>query len=450
MKEIQGDNVLIVGFGKEGKSVLRYLETNHPDVGISVSDRNPDSVTDPGRQMFSGEDYLENTQSFSTVVRSPGISKDVPELQRAKHVTSATNIFFAESKGVIIGVTGTKGKSTTAALIHNILESSGQDSRLVGNIGNPALDYLDGSDEKTIFVTELSSFQLDDCRYSAHIAAILPLRREHLDYHSDFKSYKEAKSNVAKHQGENDIVIYNSENTHSTEIAQSGDGTKIPYPGSPQVSRSCWVDNEQIWTNDNEGRVQMLMRIEEVPLQGKANIENALLAVSVALSMNIDLDQIFHGIESFKPLEHRLEKVGTTNDITYYNDSLATISEATMHALEALGERVETLITGGLDRDGEYKELGKAIEGSGVSHLILFPTTGERIKKAILAANPSCEIEFFETDNMVDAVRFASENTSPGNICLMSPASASFNLFKNYAERGNAFKQAVVDIEKLS
>ena len=447
MKEILGNQVLITGFGREGRSVLKYLRKNYPDVAVAVADKNPQSVADFNNQVFSGDQYLDHIGEFSTVVRSPGVSKNTPQLQEAEHVTTATNLFFSEAPGLIIGVTGTKGKSTTSALIHHILEYAGRDSRLVGNIGNPALDSLTDSSENTVFVLELSSYQLEDCRYSPHIAVVLPLRNEHLDYHSDFSSYVDAKRHIVTHQKEEDIVVYNRQNVYSSEIAKSSNGVKVPYPGSSEIPLSSWADNGFIWINDPEHKEQRLMRVGSVPLLGTANIENVLAAVFVALSLQIDLHDIKEAIKSFKSLEHRLEEVGTVNNITFYNDSLATIPEATIHALEALSERVETLITGGFDRGIDYSLLGRAIAESNVLNTILFPTTGEKIKKAILAINPARDIKIFETDDMEQAVKIAGAITSPGKICLLSPASASYNLFRDYAERGNAFKQAVMKIK---
>ena len=201
MREIQGASILILGYGREGKSVHRYLLQNYPDIKIGIADlKGVKEPIDPATSVHAGEDYLASLQYYDTIVRSPGIPLRTAAIQQAintgKQVTSATNIFLAEQQGNIIGITGTKGKSTTSSLIFAILQRQYPDVRLVGNIGKSALDYLADADGDTIFVFELSSYQLEDIRCSPHIAVFLNLVPEHLDYHGGFLDYAEAKENI--------------------------------------------------------------------------------------------------------------------------------------------------------------------------------------------------------------------------------------------------------------
>lgn len=375
MEEIRGNSILIVGYGREGKSAEAWLTNHYPHAKITVSDS-----------------WHLPKKTFDTVIRSPGVS---PYALRAPgYITTATNIFFSRVQGVTIGITGTKGKSTTTSLIAHILSGCFLDVRLVGNIGTPMLDELDTSTKDTIFVIELSSHQLVDMRYSPHIAVLLSIVPEHMDYYPDFESYKRAKENIFRFQKSGDHLV-RSEKT-----------------------------GEQFTTK----------------LLG--NQENIAAAVRVARLMNVPEETIRKQLASFTPLPHRLEFVGEFRGIRFYNDSLATIPEATIHALESLGPHVSTLIAGGYDRNLSYETLGVYLAKSSVKALILFPDTGEKIEKALDVHRVS-GITYHDVSTMQEAVRLAYKHSPKGKICLLSPASASYNLFRDYADRGNQFKEWV-------
>lgn len=444
MKEIVGNSILIAGLGREGQSILRYVKKNYPYLYIALADKDPHQLVNyPSYKTFSGAEYLQEAREFDTVARSPGILRQVKDLAEVRHITTATNIFFSECPGVVIGITGTKGKSTTSSLINHILESAHKDTRFVGNIGSPALDALDQSDEQTIFVTELSSYQLDDIRYSPHVAVILPIVPEHLDYHGSFEAYIEAKGHIAENQTQSDYVIFYSSNSYTRGIAGKGRGRKLPYAKKDTLPPSIWLDGDSIWVTTNNNITQRLIKTKDIPLQGRANIENVMAASLAGIIINVNLDEIREAIKSFKSLEHRLERIGTFSGITFYNDSLATIPEATAHALEALGEQVSTLIAGGFDRGLDMSDLGRLISGSSVKSLILFPTTGEKIAQAVKEADPQSKIVLIMIKSMEEAVKAAYNVTPKGKICLMSPAAASYNMFKDYADRGNKFKESI-------
>jgi UDP-N-acetylmuramoylalanine--D-glutamate ligase len=434
-QEIVGNSVLIIGSGRECLSVVRYLNKKFPAVTITIADQNPDIPKIPGTHTITGDDYLQSIQDYDTVVRSPGISKTSPKLLKANHVTTATNIFFAECPGMIIGVTGTKGKSTTSSLIHHILKSSHKDVRLVGNIGRPSLDDLEGATTNTVFVCELSSYQLDDIRYSPHIAVILPISPEHLTYHGSYADYIAAKSHIVDKQTDEDFVIYAISNNNATKIAANSPGHHMSYPANTSQSIGVWIENDTICYKIATESKKLMPRIE-IPLLGIA-------AITVALLVDIDSNIIRDAIKTFKPLEHRLELIGEYQGIQFYNDSLATTPVATIHALEALQNKVTTLIAGGFNRDLDFKELGEVIAHSSIKTLILFPDTGASIAQEVknFATN---DIRIIPVSTMKDAVHESYLHTTSGGICLMSPAAASFNLFKDYADRGNSFKKWVV------
>lgn len=410
-KLIMSDSVLILGYGREGKSVHRFFIDNFPFIKIAIADREKIKPINKHSILYSGKDYLSHAKEFTTIVRSPGVS---PSDDKFVQVTSSTNIFFSQANGRVVGITGTKGKSTTSSLIARILESSYSDVRLIGNIGNPSLDSLKGSSNKTIFVFELSSHQLADCRFSPSIAVVLDVVSEHLDYYKDFSSYVKAKENIVRHQKASDFVIFNKEHKISSKIAQKSTGKKLSF---------------------SQKDIHKFMNVSQISLLGKGNLENVMAAVVVGRLFGVSDREIRKAVKNFVPLEHRLEYIGEFRKVRFYNDSLATVPQATIHALEALGDDVETLIAGGFDRGIDFSKLNKFLEMSSVKNLILFPTTGKRILKE--------KASRFNVSTMEKAVKIAFEKTAKGKICLLSPASASFGIFKDYDERGKKFKKLV-------
>lgn len=448
MKEIDGNSVVILGYGREGKSVHKYLHEKYPSKRIGIADQNDViSEIEGSVTLHVGKDYLKSLSNYDIIIRSPGIPFQTPDLQESikegRKVTSETNIFFSECPGVVIGVTGTKGKSTTSSLIYNLLQSSYPDVRLVGNIGNPALAYLPDSNDKTLFVAELSSHQLEDFHYSPHIAVLLAIVPEHLTYHGGFSTYIDAKGNIVKHQSAEDIVVFNPANYNTEKLAEKSSGRKFKFSSHPVGGINCYVKETDIFVEST-----FIMATNKIPLLGPGNIENVLAAISVGIIMGVDIEKIRKTIKEFKSLPHRLEYVGDRNGIYFYNDSLATIPEATINALEALGANVETLIAGGYDRGLDFSKLGEFLaNNTALKNLILFPTTGEKIWNAVLKTTKGVNpVVKYDVTIMEEAIDIALANTSPGKICLLSPASASFGIFRNYEERGNKFRELVTKI----
>lgn len=364
-------SVLILGMAREGQATLQYLKRNH--INYQTADAK------------DGKEYLEKINDFDIIIKSPGIPY-LSEIKTAKNngkiITSSTSIFFDLCKGKIIGVTGTKGKSTTTALIYEVLKQGGLDVYLVGNIGKPALQLLNEIKENSVVVYELSSFQLADLTKSPHIAVITNIYPDHLDWHESFENYMKAKENIFRFQTDKDILI---ENQNGVEAAET-----------------------------------------------------------VARIFKIPKDKVEKAIKNFKSLPHRLEFVAEVKGIKFYNDSLATNPHATIYGLSILGDEVETLIAGGYDRGVDYSILGPVIAKSKIKTLILFPDTGEKIWNALKEAHG--KQERLNAKTMEEAVKWAFEKTSVGKICLMSPASASFNMFKDYEDRGEQFKRNVLRI----
>lgn len=427
-KEIQGTSILILGYGREGKSVEQWLLKEFPHVTITVADKTHD------------QEYLAHLDKYDTVIRSPGVSpfqREIVEfLRQGGHMTTATNIFFSLVPGITIGVTGTKGKSTTASLIAHMLSSTVKDVRLVGNIGIPMLDHLYGATDDTTFVIELSSHQLCDIRYSPHIAVVLPIVPEHQDYYPDVETYARAKANIAASQTAQDFLVFDETNERLQALFSHTKAQKRTYS-----TDGAWSGDVVLKADALMFHQDLLVSRSDLHIQG--NTHALLAAITVCDILHLKREFIKDALKSFVPLPHRLEFVGEFGGIRFYNDSLATIPEATVHALDALGDDVTTLIAGGFDRGLSYDVLGKRLAESHVRTLILFPDTG---KKILASIPPSSYLPYYFVQTMEEAVRLARTHTAKGKICLLSPASASFNLFRDYADRGDQFKALVKKI----
>ena len=430
LEELKNKKILVVGAGIEGKAVYKYLKQHLPDSVVDVADQK------------DGSTYLGKQNEYDLAIKSPGVKAELLAIP----YTTATNIFLANAKGKVIGITGTKGKSTTTTLIFEMLKKQGLDVYLGGNIGQSPLDFMDILSDQSWTVLEMSSYQLQDAKNSPHIAVLLMIVPEHLDYHSTLENYINAKRNIVRFQTSEDFAILNRDYPVSNE-------SDILTPGKIfHVSREreaadegCFVRDGKIWLKVVGGEAKVI-DIKDILLPGKHNLENVCAAVMAATLAGTSILNIQHVLKTFKGLEHRLEFVAEIGDIRFFNDSLATLPQATIEALETLKD-TETLIVGGFDRGLDYKSLAKAIVQSGIKTLILFPTTGARIWKEICEEtdNPP---EKFDVTTMKQAVKIAFAETIPGKICLMSPASASFNLFKDYKDRGNQFKEEVLNLEK--
>ncbi len=431
LKELEDKKILILGFGREGKDTFRFLKKLFPNKVFGIADTNRNikyQIANSKKvRWYLGKNYLKPLKDYDVIIKSPGIPPKVitPFVQKGQKISSQTEIFFENCPSKIIGITGTKGKSTTASLIYQILKAGGLKAYLIGNIGQPVLNLLLKAKEDDIYVYELSSHQLMNLKKSPSIAVLLNIYPEHLDYYRNFKEYYLAKANITQNQTKKDYLVFNSQDKIISAITKKSLAQKIPI---------------------NQKVVTKIISPSEIPLGGKFYFLNIAAAIAVAKIFNIPDEKIKTAIKNFKPLTHRLELVGKFKGITFYNDSLATIPEATISALEALGSNVQTLIAGGFDRGLNFKNLAKEILKRNIKNLILFPTTDKKIWKALrlasLTQGKNLPNHFF-INNMKQAVILAYQNTPIGKICLLSPASPSFGIFKDYRDRGEKFKKFV-------
>lgn len=429
IKDLEGKKILIVGKGVEGNAAFSYLSKKLFHATIEQIDES--EIND--QKSFQSK--------FDIAVKSPGVHPNKILIP----YTTPTNIFFANHMGKIIGVTGTKGKSTTSTLIYEMLKEQEIDAYLVGNIGKASLDILDNLSDQSVTVFELSSFQLQDLKYSPNIAIMLMITSEHLDYHGDMNAYILAKRNILNFQTTEDFAVINRDYPASNEsdIATQG---KVYYVSRERITENgCFTFDGKMILRRN-GQSEEIITTEEIKLLGKHNLENACAAVMGAKLVGVSTKNIALVLRSFSGLEHRLEFIGHRDGIDFYNDSLSTIPEAAISAIEAFDGNVVTLIAGGHDRGLSYDELGKAIVRNNIHTLILFQTSGKQIWEAVQKAGGG-SIKKYDVTSMQQAVILAVDETDKGKICLLSPASASFGLFKNYKDRGNQFKQAVLQLE---
>jgi UDP-N-acetylmuramoylalanine--D-glutamate ligase len=395
-------NVLIFGYGKEGMVTEKYIKKFFPKIKVGIADKK------------YGADYLEKQSGFDLAIKTPGIPG---RLVKIPYITG-TNLFFSQIKNLTIGVTGSKGKSTTASLIYYILKEAGKKVTLLGNIGNPMLEVLTRPiDADEIFVLELSSYQLDDIRYSPNVSVVLNLFPEHMDYHGDIEKYYEAKKNIIKFQNPWDYFVYNGQDAKLKEWASGSVAKKALF------SKSINLKNTKAL------------------LVGKHNEDNIRAAIAVVHILKIPEKNIINAIKKFKPLPHRLEFVREFKGIKFYDDAISTTPESTIAAIKAL-KNVGTIFLGGLDRGYDFSQLVAVIDRSKIKNIVFFPDSGKKIEKTLRKKSKK-DYMILHTRNMKEAVKFAFKNTKIGRICLLSTASPSYSLWKNFEEKGDKFKEAV-------
>jgi UDP-N-acetylmuramoylalanine--D-glutamate ligase len=431
--DMDGHRVCILGFGREGQSALRALQKFAPTAEITIADANSaikEQLSQAGMPaLITGTEYLAtiHEQQFAWIIKSPGIPPHpvIEQWKREGILTTGTQLFLnaARAQGaIVIGVTGSKGKSTTTALLTALLQASGRNAHAVGNIGKPVLDELERIKPDTIFVQEMSSYQLLDCISSPPIAVITSFFPEHLDYHGSLEAYRQAKANIVQFQTEDDAVYYNAD-AHADEIAKEGPARKIAY-----------------------GAADAPVSIEQTRLIGAHNLANIAGAFRVATDLGVAKDVALAAIRAFEGLPHRLQMVGNFHGINWIDDAISTTPESTIAGLRAVGENVQTVILGGQDRGNDFASLAdEIVHHSRIDTVLLFPGSGPRIRAALEVAqkNGKRTITLFDVSSMDDAVRLARTHTSPGHAVLLSTASPSYGMFKNFEEKGDIFQTCI-------
>lgn len=408
--DFSGKRVLIVGFGREGEITKQYLESRYKTAQIGIADKK----THP-------EGFIDQ-ESYDIAIRSPGVH---PSKIRIPY-TTATNIFLREvhTTHTVVGVTGSKGKSTTSSLIYEILKTAKQKTKLLGNIGTPMLTaLLEPLDPADIFVCELSSFMTMDLKYAPHISVITALFPDHMDFHGDLESYYQAKCAICKYAGAGDYIVFDKDNTELARRVSHAGCRLVTYGPLPAVPE------------------------REIPLPGSHNRDNIRAAATVCRLLGCSEDAIIAGIKSFVPLRHRLQFVGTFRSIRFYDDAISTTPESTIAALDAVSD-IGCLILGGQDRGYDFTALAEKICSLRIPNLIIFPDSGSRIRRSIESASRSSgdyNPRYFPLSTMEDAVEIAYQYCPKEFACVLSCASPSYSLWKNFEEKGDQFQHFVQD-----
>lgn len=386
---LQDKKICILGYGAEGQSSHAFLKRHLPDKDVVIRDIKTD-----------GEGYLDNLGEFDVILKSPGISfkfVDISEFE--DKLSSQVELFLRFAECEIVGVTGTKGKSTVVSLLYAVLQANGVPSLLLGNIGAPIFDHLDEISADTVVVAELSSHQLEFVQHSPRISALTNIFPEHLDHYKSFEHYAAAKDNIWKFQKEDGIFL---------------DGRLPKY---------------------SEGLDELDAKLPKRKVLGRHNLVNIKIVMELAEILGLDEEKCLTAIEEFAGLPHRMEHFADIDGVAYYDDSIATIPQAAIGCVTALGD-VETLILGGMDRGVSQEPLIEFLLEGTIKNVICLPETGRYIAQKVQRAH------FVET--LEEAVAIAKEVTERGK-CVLSPAAASYGYFKNFQDRGNKFKELVME-----
>ena len=420
-------NIAILGYGIEGESVYNYYHDKFPDASFTAYDNN----TEPKNPLPDGVKFVGGVEDFKGItadlaVKTPAIPPW--KVHVSGQVTTATREFMQQCVAPIIGVTGTKGKGTTSSLIKSILDAAGKKTWLVGNIGIAALDVLDQISPDDVVIYELSSFQLWDIDISPHVAVILGIEPEHLDVHKDFEDYLHAKGHIAHYQKATDSVVYKYTNEFSQALAGLSAGQKVPYLD---------VSGAHIRGGDFYYTEQKMCSVSDLKIIGTHNAENACAAIAAVREWVQDGDIIAAGLRNFSGLPYRIELIRELNGVSYYNDSYSTAPAATEVALRAV-TKPTILIAGGYDRGASYSDLAKKIsEHPSIKKTLLIGQTKHKIAEGLK------EGTFEFVDSLEETVQRAHDLASDGDAVVFSPGCASFDMFKDFTERGRQFTQLV-------
>ncbi len=429
ISDFAGKNICILGFGREGRAMAKALTEYAKGCEITVADMNKETEVPKEFKKQTGDKWLTNLEIFDVLIKSPGIPPQ-PEITRLhEKLTTSTQIFLDTVKGTgafVIGITGSKGKSTTSTLIHAILKAAKENTYLIGNIGEPAIAHLKDAKPKTIFVLEMSSYQLMDLTVSPDIAVITAFFPEHLDYHGSLDAYLEAKKKITAFQSEKDTVFFNADFPEAKDIAEGSKGKKIPFTMKDAPVTS-----------------------DDVLLKGDHNLGNIAAAWLVTQQLGVPKDSALKTIKAFRGLPHRLESVGVLGGVEWINDSISTTPESAIAALDAFGNRVSVIILGGQDRGYDFALLAQKIAASkSLRMAILLPDSGTVIGKALEHAGAPVILSSAKTlSEAVEKARKAALDPKPEKghipIVLLSPAAPSYGHFKNFEDRGEQFEKAV-------
>ena len=432
--------ILILGFGREGISTYNLIRKYLPEQKLFIADKkenfqdNFDFLKkDNFVTIISGENYLDNLKDYDIIMKSPGISfANLDTLEYQNKIKSQLELLLEFFDNFTIGITGTKGKSTTSSLIYKVLKEQNKNCILLGNIGIPVFNFIDNLTQDVIMVLEMSSHQLEFMKHSPNIAILLNIYEEHLDHYKSYEEYASAKCNIYKYQKNSDYFLYSADNDMLCKIVKDTNATTYKVSISGKSDCDIFLKEEKVFFKDK----YIYDKNEKRNLVGDYNLNNIMFVLGVSEILGLNMKETIKSISNFKTLNHRLELVGNYDDVLYYDNSIGTIPKATIEAVKAL-KIVDTLIIGGMDRGLDYTEFIKYLNQSEISNIICMPKTGHDIAKEL--KKEKCYI----VDTLEEAVSTAKQVTKKGKICLLSPAAASYGFFKNFEEKGDLYQKLV-------
>jgi UDP-N-acetylmuramoylalanine--D-glutamate ligase len=448
MMELKGKKVLVVGLGKSGLAAALFLR--HRGAQVTVSDarsaealaKDIPALLDEGIMVETGGHGLLTFRRQDLIVVSPGVPLNTPELAQVKSfglpVIGELELAARFLKGRTLAITGSNGKTTTTALVGEILQKAGVPTLVGGNIGVPVVELIDQSTDETWSVLEVSSFQLESTeRFHPRIAVILNITPDHLDRHGSFDNYALAKERIFAAQDESDVVVLNADNARAAQVAVRSVGKVYFFSVEHSVMQGAWVeDGLLVYRAGKDEPLEKIMPLSGVPLKGAHNVENVLAAVCASRLAGVSAEQIRSGVEAFKAVEHRLEFVAKVDGVDFYNDSKATNVDATAKAVASFSTGIH-LILGGKDKDSDYTQLAELLR-TRVRAIYTIGSAAAKIENQLRGV-----VSILSCQTLEKAVSAAASAARPGEVVLLAPACSSFDQFENYEQRGRVFKELV-------
>jgi UDP-N-acetylmuramoylalanine--D-glutamate ligase len=449
---IKNKKIAIIGFAKEGVAAANYLS---PFNRITIFDVKEKEKIDPvflntlnnSKQIgFFLKGSAPKDHNYDLIVRSPGIRPDDKFIESLKSkgtiITTGTKIFFDQCPAKIVGVTGTKGKGTTSTLIYEMLKTASNNVFIAGNIGTPALEILPKLNGKSIVILELSSFQLLDLEKSPHVAVVLMTTTEHLDWHTNNAEYVQAKCNITKYQTLRDFAVVNADYRNSVQIGKKSRG-KVFYFSTKSKANGAYLQKDQLISEIKE---RESIDTKSILIPGAHNYQNVMAAMCAAQILGVSISDIKKVVSTFKGLKHRLQLVRVVNNVSFYNDSFSTTPETAIAAINAF-QNPKIVILGGSTKHSDFSELAKAIvDGKNIKAIILIGQESGRLMTTIKKSGVFQGKILQGAKDMSQIIADAFSEAESGDVVILSPACASFDMFKNYQDRGDQF---IVEVNKL-
>ena len=448
--ELKGKKVLVVGLGKSGLAAALFLR--HRGAQVTVSDvrsaealaKDIPALLEEGIMVETGGHGLLTFRRQDLIVVSPGVPLNTPELAQVRSfglpVIGELELAARFLKGKIVAITGSNGKTTTTALVGEILEKAGIPTLVGGNIGVPVVSLIEQSTDETWSVLEVSSFQLEStAKFHPSIAVILNITPDHLDRHGTFENYALAKERIFAAQNHSDCVVLNADNARAAQAATRSSASVHWFSMEHPVAQGAWLeDGFVVYRDSPEAPTEKIVALGGIPLKGAHNVENVLAAVCAARKAGAQAEPIRQAIEAFQAVEHRLEYVTTVNGVEYYNDSKATNVDATLKAIAAFQSGIH-LILGGKDKGSDYTLLAQLLRAH-VRAVYTIGSAAAKIESQLRGVVPILSCEALES-----AVSAAASAARPGEVVLLAPACSSFDQFESYEHRGRVFKELVTE-----